>query len=175
MFFGDSITQGWDSEFDSLSYAQTVSRYFDADSIIQGIGSATFRPSTFDENLNYDADIVIVANGKNDWPCHKDIEKARRLCSEFLDCVTNKYIDKKIFVISPIWRGDKDRNLYIGTFDVCASYIKEETEKHGLILIDGEKLTPHHPDFYCDGYLHPNAIGHCIFAQNLIKEIQRYL
>ncbi len=175
LFLGDSITQGWDSTWDSLSYAQTVSRFFNADSVIQGIGGATFRPSTFDDDINYDPDIVIVAYGTNDWTCHKSIEKAQSLCSEYLDCVMKKYGDKKVFGISPIWRGDKDKKLHIGTLDVCTSYIKDEIKKHGMILIDGEKLTPHHSEFYCDGYLHPNATGHNIFANNLIKMMLRYI
>ena len=172
LFLGDSITQGWDSKWDSLSYAHTVSRFFNADSIIQGIGGATFQPSTFDRNLNYEADIVIIAYGTNDWDQHKDIEKARNLCSGLLECVMEKYSAKKIFGISPIWRGDKAEKRDIGTFDVWTSYIKDEIEKHGVIFIDGQKLTPHNSEFYFDKFLHPNAVGHSIFAQNLIKEMQ---
>ena len=40
LIIGDSITQGWDSKYDSLSYANRISRMFDAESIIQGRGGS---------------------------------------------------------------------------------------------------------------------------------------
>ena len=46
LFLGDSITQGWNSKYDSMSYAYLVSDNLNADSIIQGIGGAVFAPST---------------------------------------------------------------------------------------------------------------------------------
>ena len=175
LFLGDSITQGWDSKYDSLSYAQIISRYFKADSVVQGIGGAIYLPSTFDSDINFEPDIVIVSYGTNDWNYHKDIKQARKLCSEFLDCVTEKYGDKKIFAISPIFRGDQNIEKYIGTFESCISYIEKEIKKHNIILIEGKKLTPHLSDFFCDDYLHPNIIGHSVLAQNLIFEIQKKL
>lgn len=55
-FIGDSITQGWNSTYDSLSYANRVSDFFNADSVIQGVGGAFFHPSIFDEAIDYDPD-----------------------------------------------------------------------------------------------------------------------
>ena len=46
LFLGDSITQGWNCKYDSMSYAYLVSDSLNADSIIQGIGGAVFAPST---------------------------------------------------------------------------------------------------------------------------------
>ena len=66
LFIGDSITQGWRSDINSLAYTYRVSDHFNAESIIQGTGSACFAESTL-EKLDFDPDTVFVAYGTNDW------------------------------------------------------------------------------------------------------------
>ena len=175
LFMGDSITQGWESTWDSLSYAQSVSRFLNANSIIQGIGGARYHSSTFDEDINYNPDIVIVAYGTNDWTCYQTIQEARKQCCEFLDRLVSKYGNKKLFGISPTWRGDKNRELSMGSFSECTEYVKDEIRNHGMILIEGEKLIPPLSEFYSDGYLHPNAVGFSIYTQSLLLEIQKHI
>ena len=175
LFMGDSITQGWESTWDSLSYAQSVSRYLNANSIIQGIGGAVYHSSTFDEDIDYNPDIVLVAYGTNDWTHYSTIQEAKEQCCKFLDCLVNKYGDRKLFGISPIWRGDTNRELSMGSFSECTEYVKKEILGHGMILIEGERLTPPISEFYSDGYLHPNAVGFSIYTQSLLLEIQKYI
>ena len=62
-FYGDSITQGWNSEKDSQSYAWLTTRYFDADSMNFGVGGTTFIPE-LPEDIGFDPDVVIVALGR---------------------------------------------------------------------------------------------------------------
>jgi len=175
LFIGDSITQGWDSTWDSLSYAQHVSRFFNAESVIQGIGGAIFHNTTFDSAIEFEPDIVIVAYGTNDWQYFEKLEEGRSQCRQFLDDVVRRYADKKIFGISPLWRRDGKSNTNMGSFEECTAYVKEEIKKHGMYLIEGEFLTPHVNEFYCDAVLHPNTCGFAIYALNLIKEMQKYL
>ena len=175
LFMGDSITQGWDSTWASLSYAQSVSRFFNANSLIQGIGGAIFHESTFDENIDFEPDIVIVAYGTNDWPSSPTTDEGRMNCKNFLDCVVKRYGGKKIFGISPLWRADCGEQRRMGGFEACTSYVKEEIQKHGMILIDGEELTPHWPEFYSDGFLHPNSTGFGIYTQNLIAKMLKFI
>lgn len=176
LFIGDSITQGWESTWDSLSYAYHVSRFFNAESVIQGIGGAYYHDTTFDEAIDFEPDIVIVAYGTNDWGHgHKTLEAGREHCRKYLDQLVAKFGDKKMFGISPIWRADDDRITSMGSFESCVSYVKEEIINHGMILIDGQTLTPHVPDFYSDAYLHPDTKGFGIYALNLIAELQKHL
>lgn len=174
-FIGDSITQGWNSHYDSLSYANRVSDFFNADSVIQGIGGAFFHPSIFDDAIDYDPDIVIFAFGTNDWVHQKSYDELRKNTSEFIEAITAKFAGKKIFGISPIWRGNSGELKPAGYFvDVCAA-VKEEIVAHGVTLIDGETLTPHMTDFYSDLYLHPNGLGFGIYAESLCKELNKYV
>ncbi len=175
LFIGDSITQGWNTRWDSLSYAHAVSRSFNADSIIQGIGGAIFHETTFDEALDYDPDMVCIAYGTNDWGFYETAEDMRGHISAYLDAVIKKYPGKKIFGISPIWRKDTEHNNQMGSFMECCDIVKDEISKHGMILIEGEYMVPHLPEFFDDGFLHPNDIGFGIYGQNLAAEMIKYI
>lgn len=168
LFIGDSITQGWDSTYDSLSYAQQVSRFLNAESIIQGIGGGFFHNTVFDEAIEFDPDIVVVAFGTNDWMYYKTVEEGKMQCSQFLEQIQNKYGDKKVFGISPIWRGDKEKTQAMGEFEECATYVKEEIRNHHMTLVEGEKLVPHLREFFLGDIIHPNTSGFGIYALNLI-------
>lgn len=174
LFIGDSITQGWDSTWDSLSYAYHVSRFLNAESVIQGIGGALYHDTTFDEAIDFEPDIVIVAYGTNDWGCCKSLEEGRAHCKNYLDRLIVKYGDKKLFGISPIWRADNAKITAMGSFASWTAYVKEQIVNHGMILIDGETLTPHLPQFYSDAYLHPDTKGFGCYALSLISQMLKY-
>ena len=176
LFIGDSITQGWESTWDSLSYAYHVSRFFNAESVIQGIGGAYYHDTTFDQEIEFEPDVVIVAYGTNDWVHgHKTVEDGRKHCKNFLDQLVARYGNAKMFGISPIWRADADNLTDMGSFESCLAYVKEEITNHGMTLIDGQTLTPHLPAFYSDEYLHPDTKGFGIYALNLISQLQKHL
>ena len=175
LFLGDSITQGWNSRYDSLTYAWCVTRFFNADSVIQGIGGAVFDASTFDTEIDYDPDIVISACGTNDWSYCGDFNDIRRRCGEYLSQVVEWFNGKHIFSITPVWRADFDRKPSPYSFADCCELFKEEAQKRGIKVIDGVKLTPHLPEFYADGFLHPNDLGFTVYGMNLSAEIQKYL
>lgn len=173
LFIGDSITQGWDSTWDTLSYAHNISRFFNAESVIQGIGGSYYHSTVFDEEIEFDPDVVIVAYGTNDWKHYQTIEEGKAHCSQFLDQLVKRFGNKKLFGILPIWRGDKKNMPAMGSFELCTSYVKEEIEKHDMILIDGEILVPHFKEFFLKDSLHPNTGGFEICALNLIIQLQQ--
>ena len=174
IFYGDSITQGWNSEKDSQSYAWLVSRYYDANSMILGVGGVNFYPDTVDDN-GFDADIVIVALGTNDYSGDFSADQIRTGCAEYLDRLLAIYRDKKMFCITPIWRADGDTVYAAGTHkDVCR-IIAKEAEKRGFTVIDGYTLVPHRTEYFADGFLHPNDMGFALYAQNLIKSLNPHL
>lgn len=169
LFIGDSITQGWESSLDSYSYAYRVSSFFNAESVIQGIGGAFYYKDSFDV-IDFDPDTVFVAYGTNDFSHYKTYDEFRRACEDHLSLIANAYAGKKIFVISPIWR-DKRDGKPMGSFDGCIEIIKQTAEKLKLIHIDGLNLVPPLTSLFADGYLHPNDNGFSLYAENLIKEI----
>lgn len=173
LFIGDSITQGWASDYDSLSYAHRVSRFFNAESVIQGIGGAFFKEDSFDR-IDFDPDIVLVAYGTNDFGHYKTYEELRAHAAAHLSLIAKEYAGKKIFVLSPIWRGHRDGKA-MGSFEGCRNVIIEEIKKLELIHIDGLNLVPPIPAFFRDAYLHPTDEGFALYAENLIAELQKYI
>ncbi len=176
LFIGDSITQGWESGYDSLSYAYRVSRFFNAESYIYGVGGGYFHETVLDDTIDFDPDVVIVAYGTNDWGRCANIETLKSNADAFLNTLTKKYAGKPIIGLSPIWRGATEGVVRgTGTFSEVCDTVKEQISSHGLILIDGKTLTPHLHEFFADQNLHPNALGFGIYAENLILAIQKYI
>ncbi len=171
-FFGDSITQGWESGFDSLSYAWRVARFFDADIWNPGVGGNVFLEDFVDSKPDFVPDVVIVALGTNDWSTWETLEELEAHATEFLTRVCENYKGAKIFAISPIWRAEEFGRRQMGSFEECCNTVKDCIAKLPIRLIDGYTLTPHIGDFYTDG-LHPSGLGFGIYAENLIKILSK--
>ena len=168
LFIGDSITQGWQSMTDTYSYAYRVSSFFNAESVIQGIGGAYFNENSFD-SLPFDPDTVIVAYGTNDFGHYKTQDEMRSHVRVHLTLIAKEYAGKRIFVISPIWRGVQQKAM--GTFAECRAIVAEEAERLGLRHIDGLSLVPPLPELFPNDLLHPNELGFSFYAENLIAQI----
>ncbi len=172
LFLGDSITQGWTGDYPSLSFAWQVSRFYDADCIIHGVGGAYFRPEVFEAPKDFDPDRVFIALGTNDFSWGFSPEEVRDFTAAYLDKVKAAYGNKKVYCILPIWRGDKKMLREKATYDRCVSYIRAEEEARGFTVIDGMTLVPHDRRFFREDVLHPNDLGFSFYAENLIKAME---
>ena len=90
LFIGDSITQGYDSKQDSMSYAWRVSRMLNADSIIHGIGGGYYHESIVD-SIDFDPDTVVLAFGTNDFGHYDTYDELRYHASAFFSLITKEY------------------------------------------------------------------------------------
>lgn len=171
LFMGDSITQGCASAFDSLSYAYRVSEFFDAESVINGIGGAYFLPHAF-ETSDYDPDTVIIAYGTNDFFHFPEDEVRRTKAREFLDLIKAAYGEKRVIVLSAIWRGNAECQPLGEEFHSFRRYVEQLARERGFFAIDGLTLVPPIPAMYNDKYLHPNDLGFSLYTENLIKQLK---
>ena len=170
---GDSITQGWNSGVDSVSYAHLISRHFNADSVIQGIGGTRFNANALDANFPFDPDVIIIAYGTNDWAAYKSNESTfRSNLTAYLDKITQLYPDKTIIGISPIERLDSTSGTM--SFASACSIIEQEYTKRNIIVVDGSNLVPKDRQYYADD-VHPNAKGFTEYAENLAAAIDKYV
>jgi len=174
MFFGDSITQGYISEFPSLSYANLIGSRFNAEIMNQAIGGEYFDATHLDDTLEFTPDVIFVAYGTNDWNSEKDITKN---ATEYFDRLTDLYPNAKIIDILPIWRTDieikNETRKY--SFDTARSYIKEVCSKYqNITVLDGFDYVPHFKNFYFD-HVHPNELGYSYYADALEKDINKIL
>ena len=174
IFFGDSITQGYISEFPSLSYANQIGSKFNAEIMNQAIGGEFFDATHLDETLKYIPDVIFVAYGTNDWNAEKDITEN---ATQYFDKLTKMYPKAKIIDILPIWRTDIEiknaTRKY--TFDTAKEYIRNVCAKYdNVIVLDGFDYVPHFQNFYFD-HVHPNELGYAYYADALEKDLKKIL
>lgn len=171
LFVGDSITQGWNAEYDSLSFAYQTSELLNAESFIQGVGGA-FYDAGFIGRIPYVPDAVIVAYGTNDADRTKSIDVLRESCIRFFERTRELYPKSTLFVITPPWRMDCDRPRPYGKVRLVSDAIAEVARTYGARVIDGMTLMPHLPCMMADT-VHPNALGFSVYAMRLTEVLRR--
>ena len=170
LFVGDSITQGYNSTYDLCSYAYQISDYFNADSVIQGIGGAFFAPKTV-LPTGYNPDIVFIAFGTNEFALLKTLGELEKNAREYIEKIQALYKGAKFFFISPVWRMDENQPQKMGTFKECCDCLKKLAGDLGVEVVDGDKMLPKIPAFMAD-HVHPNDLGFSMYALNLLKELK---
>ena len=175
--FGDSITQGYDAIYPSLSYASSLARLMDADAVNKGIGGEVFFPALLGEPDSVAPDFVTVAYGSNDW-MHKPYEDTKTRCRAFYARLSELYPNARIFAITPIWRegGMRTDTKYGAPLPEVDTMIREVcADLSNVTVINGWTFVPAKPEFYADLRLHPNDLGFSIYASNLYAAITKEL
>lgn len=168
--YGDSITQGYDAERPSLSYANRLAFSLNASMINKGIGGDVFHPEMIDDDLT--PEIVTVALGSNDW-AHSEHDVFLRDSEAFLHKVRAFYPQAQVFVITPIWRRDRDRITACGKFENIAIALKDLCRGlSGVHVFDGASLAAHVPELLVD-HVHPGELGHVLYGANLSAKIMQ--
>ena len=172
IMYGDSITQGYDSESPSRSYASQLADYLDADVINKGIGGSVFMPELTNIKSDYAPSLITVAYGTNDWNIcgYDDFEKR---CRSFFNNLITNYPDTNILAIAPIWRADSDEERSFGKFSKVAETLKNISALNKSIsFINGIDFIPKDKKYYRDSYLHPNDMGFDFYINSLINELK---
>lgn len=172
--YGDSITHGYFAEYPSLTYASRISRMLGLDSYNKAIGGDKFFPEILELDEPIEPEIVTVAYGTNDWQGNSRADLTR-FSREYLKKLSEKYPKAKIFVISPIWRTTEYSEIFGGACTAVHGILAQNTsDLDNITLINGWNLTAHNEKFYMDG-VHPNDLGFSIYAENLYREISKFL
>lgn len=170
--FGDSITQGYDAIHPGLAYTNRLGKALRAEVFNKAVGGDTFRPGVIDQAEAIKPDLITVAYGTNDWSKNpREILEGK--AQEFFEKLICTYPGIPVYYILPIWRRDCDRITLAGTFPEARERLRQIASKYPqVICIDGLELTPHVEEFYSDNYLHPNDLGFCLMAENLLSKIR---
>ena len=172
LIVGDSITQGYSSVTDSLSWANRITRMFDADSVIQAISGGTFRSSTLDPDVEFTPDYIFVAYGTNDWSGGSSMESFKANAQAYYDKLAELYPNATIIGITPIWRKDNHARS-VGEFDDMCAELKTIIESVGGYAVNGVDLVPHDRKYYGEDIcLHPNDEGFEFYANNLYEAVK---
>ena len=171
-FLGDSITQGYDAVYPSMSYVNRVANVMEADVLNQAVGSEIFDENILDPALPYQPELVVIAYGTNDWAKCENHEEFLTGAKHFFERVIQLFPESQICYISPIFRGETEKDdSPVGEFFACAKELGALAEGLGIFHINGQKLVPHLSDFYSDLTLHPNDMGFSFYAENFVRAI----
>ena len=171
LVFGDSISMGCTVERPSNHYSCRLARALDAEEFNKAMGTERFFPMLAKAKDDFEPDYITVAYGTNDWDFLLR-EQFLKNCPKFLNNLREVYPNAKIFVITPLWRKDRDEERLSGTFDEIVAYIRETAEKiPNTVVIDGYNLVPHEERYFIDLRLHPNDAGFEHYTKNLLAQI----
>ncbi len=174
LMMGDSITHGYDAYYPSLSYANTVARELDCETVNQAVGGEMFTVRCLPSVSSLQPDYITVAYGTNDWSwSHKTLEECRENAVEYFKKLRGLYPESEIFYISPLYRADNSRITEVGDLAGAVRCFSAVAESLGCSVINGEGLIPHHKGMFEDGYLHPNDLGFTQYANALLKELRK--
>lgn len=173
LFFGDSLTQGYNSANDSLSYAYRVSRYFNAESCILGVGGSYYIPELVDGNHPFKPDVIFVAYGTNDRDIFSN-QETKINCKAFMDNVNAVYPNVPVIGISIPWGTNSEEIMAGGKATDIREVLLENFRSHGATAVDGLTLIPHDARYFHDT-VHPTNEGFMHYALNLIPYVKKVL
>lgn len=168
LILGDSITQGFDANFPSMSYPNILARDFDFDLVNQSIGGEVFLPDSLGTAPIFDADLITVAYGTNDW---LGGAPSFDTATEYFKRLNALYPRAKKFYISPIWLKDIDKSPGGISFYDAAAEFERRARDEGFNVATGLKIMHHTEEFFSDGE-HPSDFGFTQYAKLLGKRMR---
>lgn len=172
MFFGDSITQGWDALLTSNKYTTRLADYLDAEEFNKGMGGDGFFPELIEIEEKVVPEYIVGAYGTNNWSCHTT-EEFDKYCHNFYKNLSEKYPNSKIYAISPIWRRDYATDRKFGPFLTLEEHMRNAVaEFKNITFIPGFNLLEHKPELFRELTLHPNDDGFEQYCESLKKIIK---
>ena len=174
---GDSITQGYITEYTSLTYTNRLARELELELVNQGIGGCRCEESTIDESLLcYKPDLIVFAYGTNDYTKYDAREEFCRNTSRYLEKLTSLFPQTKIVALLPIYRNDgnhQTREIFREySFEDARNILLETYAGYKNITVVKETKIPHIPEVFAPDYLHPNELGFQYMAEAIIDVVK---
>ena len=170
LFYGDSISQGYDCIHYFSHYTYQVAKSLNANFINKAIAGEIFCPDLIIKN-NRKTDLISVAYGTNDT-LRISKEEFEKNCYNFYSKLRETYQGVKLCAITPIYRIILEGELPNLNFTVEFSRetINNVANKiQGIQVIDGLKLVDNSVDSFYDKRLHPNEKSAKVYSENLIR------
>ncbi len=172
LFFGDSITQGYDARFPSASYMNRIAERLQTDGYNKAIGGDRFHPRLAECRESFRPDLIFTAYGTNDWSGlqRREIEENSRA---FFHALAVNYPDTPVCALTPVWRKDYHEEKPAGPFGEIGNLIRDAAAPYpNITVIDGFDFVPHDEKYYADRVLHPNDEGMRFYADRLWDAMQ---
>ncbi len=172
LFYGDSITHGYVTDFPSLCYPALFSQLADMDFYNFGVGGDVFNTGVLGTSIAEKPEIVFTAYGTNDWGARDSEYSYKKHMSDYFEALVEKYPTSRIIAISPIWRADFATVKQVGDFDKMLEIYRDTIKEFCRVeLVSGLELMPHIEELFFDKFLHPNEIGFSYYARALFEKV----
>ena len=174
VFYGDSITHGYDALHPSNAYAMRFSTKFDMEVINKAIGGEVYVPNLLVKEKVNMPKCLFVAYGSNDWK-HLTKEVFTNNCKEFYKKLAIKYPNDKTIVITPIWRENCLEKTNFDSFLDVENIIKEICANYdNITVVSGWEFNLRSIAYFVDG-LHPTDSAFEIYFNDLMKKIDNII
>ncbi len=185
---GDSVTEGYGLTDSADTYPAQLQQILGEDFLVGNFGhsGATLlrkghnpyhKTQAYQKALQFRPDIIVIALGLNDtdprnWPNyrHEFIGDYTALIEDFRK--VNSQVEVYVCLLTPIFSGH--RRFLSGTrawFDEIQNLIPYISKVNNAELIDNHTILVSRIDLF-DDYLHPNARGAALLAENVAKYLQ---
>ena len=169
LFFGDSISQGYDAALPEESYTSILADHLDGNCLNKAIGGEVFRPELAALKDDGSIDLITVAYGTNDWNGRTPGQWEHN-ARAFYALLRQNYPDTKILVLAPVWRGDWQASKPGGDFRRVAEVLQEIASEIGNAkFVDCFGFIPADPACYSPDVLHPNSNGFRHYGEALVN------
>jgi len=175
LFYGDSITQGYDAMRSYNRYAGKVAEMLGFEEFNKGRGGEIYFPELAECKDDFVPECIVIAYGTNDWGkvASDDFEDR---CRRFYAALEKNYPETKVFAVTPLWRKDMTEERVFGRFESVAEMMAAAAKDFKNVeLIDGFDFIPKEERYYSDLKLHPNDKGFEFHADSLYKAIKEKL
>ncbi|MDD4083578.1 MAG: SGNH/GDSL hydrolase family protein [Sphaerochaetaceae bacterium] len=174
---GDSITQGFNTVQITDSYVIKLANRLGYDALNQGIGGFWFDSRALEGLESLDKpELITIAYGTNDWQHFDKYETIEKNVELYFKTLNSKFPETPVFVITPIWRADIDKDTKAGSFMAITMLIEGKAKKYSNFkVIRGIDIPIHNRHYFRDNYLHPNKEGFTIMAAYLGENIRKTL
>ena len=171
LFFGDSITMGFDAKRPSMSYTARLARSLGAEEFNLATGGAVTWPALAAARGACEPDYIVVAYGTNDWSLSEE-EVFRRDYRKLHEILQSKYPGVPVFALTPIWRTEETEIRKLGEFTKSEQIITETLADFPQVKrIWGYEFLPRDIKWFGDLRLHPSDAGFAHYFENLKKEM----
>jgi len=201
VFLGDSITEGVGTSCAEKTFVQQVGKLGGfRESVNHGISGTRFARQSkltegaprFDldfcmrvEDLDADADIVMVFGGTNDYGHgdaalgtvnDRDVHTFYGACHHIMTRLHERFLGKTIVIMTPLHRRDEDvhRQDSGAVLKDYVNIIREMAELYSIPVLDLYAESGIQPkidairDKYCPDGLHPNDAGHEVLTNKIL-------
>ena len=171
---GDSITQGFMAGSPAHSLGANLARELGCELLNQGVAGHVFDDETLkgmSQVRQAAPALVTVAYGTNDWAKVASAKEIRSQARRYLERLTQLFDPSTIYVISPLWRADKDISASGKPLAWVRKTLKKLCDDLDISYVDGKDLVPHDPLYFGDGRLHPNAAGYLHYSEGVLRAL----